>query len=38
VRSVHFALFSGGELPPELQAEVDAGRVLHFSAEDLYRP
>ena len=38
VRTVYFALFSRGELPPELQAEVDAGRVLHYSAEDLYRP
>ncbi len=38
VRTVHFALFSGAELSPELQTEVDAGRVLHFSAEDLYRP
>jgi AAA+ ATPase superfamily predicted ATPase len=36
VRTIHFALFSGGELPPELRAEVDAGRVLHFSAGDLY--
>ncbi len=36
VRTVHFALFSGGELPPELRAEVDAGRVLHFPAGDLY--
>jgi hypothetical protein len=36
VRTIHFALFSGRELPPELRAEVDAGRVLHFSAGDLY--
>lgn len=36
VRTIHFALFSGGELSPELRAEVDAGGVLHFSAGDLY--
>lgn len=37
MRTIHFVLFSGEELPPELQAEVRAGRVLHFSPEDLYR-
>jgi uncharacterized protein len=36
VREVRFAVFSGGGLAPEVQNEVEAGRVLHFSAEDLY--
>lgn len=36
VGEVRFAVFSGGGLAPEVQAEVEAGRVLHFSAESLY--
>jgi uncharacterized protein len=34
---VHVALFSGGGPAPGLEAEVRAGRVLHFPAESLYR-
>ena len=36
IRTVHFALFSGGGLAGELEAEVKAGRMLHFSADDLF--
>ncbi|HEX8395585.1 MAG TPA: ATP-binding protein [Longimicrobium sp.] len=33
---VHFALFSGGDVSPEMAREVESGSVLHFSAQDLY--
>ncbi len=34
---VHLILFTGGELAPEVEVEVRAGRVLHVSAERLFR-
>lgn len=33
---VHLAIFSGGTIAPEIEQEVQAGRVLHFPAESLY--
>jgi hypothetical protein len=36
VRHVHFAVFSGRGVADDVQAEVAAGRVLHFPAADLY--
>lgn len=33
---LHLALFSGGDLAPELKEEVEAGRVLHFPVSSLY--
>jgi len=33
---MHFAIFSGGAVAPEVQREVQAGRVLHFPADALY--
>lgn len=38
VREIRFAVFSGAGLAPEVQAEVEDGRVLHFPAESLYEP
>lgn len=37
IRSVHLAVFAGGEIAPPVRAEVEAGRCLHFSLDDLYR-
>jgi hypothetical protein len=36
VRTVRLAVFSGRGLAAELQPEIDAGRLLHFSADDLF--
>jgi hypothetical protein len=36
VHQVHFAVFSGREVAAEVQQEVEAGRVLHFTASSLY--
>lgn len=33
---LHLAIFSGGEIAPEIEQEVRAGRVLHFQAAALY--
>jgi hypothetical protein len=33
---VHLAIFSGGAVAPEIEQEVQAGRVLHFPAASLY--
>jgi len=33
---VHFAIFSRGGVTPEVQQEVQAGRVFHFPADYLY--
>jgi AAA+ ATPase superfamily predicted ATPase len=33
---VHFAIFSGGAVAPEVQQGVRAGRVIHFPADALY--
>ncbi len=33
---VHLAIFSGGAVAPEVEKEVQVGRVLHFPADALY--
>lgn len=38
VREVHFALFAGRGADAAVRAEADAGRILYFSAGDLYMP
>lgn len=36
VRDVTFAVFSGRGVTPDVQAEVDEGQLLHFTAAGLY--
>ena len=35
-RELHYALFTGGEIAPEVALEARSGAVLHFPAEALY--
>jgi hypothetical protein len=35
-QQVHIALFSGRAIAREVEQEVEAGRVLHFSPDSLY--